>query len=201
MKWGETQNILSVIIGLNVAYYAFKEMRMPHLSSLQRRIDKLYEDVSRRMDDVRIASHVIPKWTDIHRELLNIWQPVMDLRGNVNMIIELTSTRKFENLLGVPAMIVAVLATLLLIFSTVKFEDQLSLWLFYPAVLIGFAPPLAFMAMNLFIVWGAESKYGAEYTKYSGMRHDVEFKLLDYHLDIIRARYDHDHPPPAAPGS
>jgi hypothetical protein len=41
MKWGETQNLFSVIIGLNLAYYAFRELRNPYLTSLKAKVEDL----------------------------------------------------------------------------------------------------------------------------------------------------------------
>jgi hypothetical protein len=52
MKWGDTQNLLSVIIGLNVAYYAFKEMREPHLNRLLNDIQTLKVDNEKTQDDL-----------------------------------------------------------------------------------------------------------------------------------------------------
>jgi hypothetical protein len=35
MKWGDTQNLLSVIIGLNIAFYVYKEIRLPRLMKVK----------------------------------------------------------------------------------------------------------------------------------------------------------------------
>ena len=42
MKWGDTQTLLSVVIGLNLAFYAFKEIRGPH-------VDRLRENLAFRL--------------------------------------------------------------------------------------------------------------------------------------------------------
>src|SRR5262245_38527850 len=118
MKWGETQNLLSVIIGLNIAYYAFKEIRAPHLKAFVERVDELYEDYEKVQDDIRLASEHIPEHAKLQLALTKILYPFLNYRMDVRMFLFGTTTRRFENLLGIPAMIVAIVGTLLLIIST-----------------------------------------------------------------------------------
>lgn len=191
MKWGETQNLLSVIIGLNVAYYAFKEMRTPHLTTLKRNVDQLCDDATKRMDDLRIAADKIPNSNKLLRALVKAWLPMLDLQGEVTKLVVGTSSRKFENLLGIPAMFVASIATVLLIVSTVKFEDGLSSWLFWPIVVVGFAPIVGFIVVNYAILWVAEATYEAKYHEYWNFLHlEFDRHLDDHRLAIAEARHD-----------
>lgn len=151
MKWGETQNVLSVIIGLNIAYYAFKEIRMPQLTALQRSVDHVAFDISRRMDQLRPA-------IDSDRELRALYWKALFASWRVS-VVKMTVSRivsgsyqKLDDRLSLSAMIVGLATALLLIASTVKFEDALPLWLFYSIVVVGFFPPLGLIALNYAIL-------------------------------------------------
>jgi hypothetical protein len=80
MKWGETQNLLSVIIGLNIAYYAFKELRAPHLTDLKRRAEELESDLVKRMNDLKEAGDKIPAGAQLNLALVKAWLPIISLR-------------------------------------------------------------------------------------------------------------------------
>jgi len=43
VKWGELQSILQIIVGLNLAYYSFREMRAPYLRKLRTDTESLYD--------------------------------------------------------------------------------------------------------------------------------------------------------------
>jgi hypothetical protein len=190
MKWGETQNLLSVIIGLNIAYYAFKEIRTPHLTALQRRINDLEKHVHNRPDDLGLAGSKIPDGHKLRLALLEAWDPIIDLQAEVN---RLASSRKFENLLGMPAMLVGALGIILLIISTVKYEDALSTWLFYLLTAIGLTPVIGFIFVNYASLWMVIGSYEAKYHEYWNFIHlELGNQLTDYLLIIAEARLESD---------
>ena len=45
VKWGGLQSVLQVMVGLNLAYYSFREMRTPHLRTIREDIDELQRDI------------------------------------------------------------------------------------------------------------------------------------------------------------
>jgi hypothetical protein len=195
MKWGDTQNLLSVIIGLNIAYYAFKEIRAPHINTFVERVRELYDDYTKVGDDIRLASDHIPEHATFQLELTKILLPILQYKMDVDMFLYDTTSRRFENLFGIPAMIVAVVGTLLLIISTVKFDDPLSLWAFYLIVLIGFAPIVVMLILNYGLLWHMKTKFGPDYDRYWKFVHlDMGGKLRPYAEIISRARHNRDHP-------
>lgn len=194
MKWGDTQNLLSVIIGLNIAYYAFKEMRAPHLNALKDRVDALEEDLRLREEDLRIAGHRIPHSAKLQLDLVKLWSPISDLKLDVHLLLHATSGRKFENVLGVPAIIIGCLGILLLVISTVKFDDELSQWLFYTIAFIGLAPVALLILLNYTLLWFADRKYGDKCHEYWSVLHlDFDTHLDDYRLVIAEERYKAAH--------
>jgi hypothetical protein len=139
------------------------------------------------MDDLNSARHDSAS-SKLLLALIKAWMPIMDLRADVTKLVLGTSSRKFENLLGIPAMLVAAAGTVLLIVSTIKFEDALSLWFFWPMTIVGFAPVVGFILMNYAILWLAEAEYEAKYHEYWKFVH-LEFdKKLDDYQKSIRAR-------------
>lgn len=193
MKWGETQNLLSVIIGLNIAYYAFKEMREPHLEKIYSQIDKLGQDITKQTDDVSLARRKIPNSQVIWNALFALKEEWLKLRLLANGIVIGASSRKFENMIGIPAMIVAVATTILLVISTAKFDDSFSLWFFYPLVVIGFAPVVSAVAANYLILWAADQQLQTEYDRLWNLLHlDIGGALAGHTMAIAEARYERD---------
>src|ERR1700730_10585714 len=128
-------------------------------------------------------------------ELTKILLPILQYKMDVDMFLYDTTSRRFENLFGIPAMIVAVVGTLLLIISTVKFDDPLSLWAFYLIVLIGFAPIVVMLILNYGLLWHMKTKFGPDYDRYWKFVHlDMGGKLRPYAEIISRARHNRDHP-------
>lgn len=171
MKWGDTQNLLSLIAGLNLAYYAFKEIRAPHLEGLARDTEKLTKDLGERLDDLGKISD----WELLTRKrspmphhklqkaLLPLWLRAMDLNGEVTKLVRVTNSRAFDTRFGLPAMLIGIAATVALIISTVLYEQTLPLWLFWTIVVTGFAPVVFIIILNYLVVFSAFSKFGKEY--------------------------------------
>ncbi len=189
MKWGETQNLLSVIIGLNVAYYAFKEMRAPHLATLKRNVDELSDNYSGRIDDLLAVITKIPKGGELFSAVMKVWMEVMELRSGVSVLVVGTSARRFENLIGLPAMFVAMATTILLVVSTVKYEELISPWLFYPITVVGFLPVVTAVLINYAILWFAAAEYEKKYHQYWRFLHiDLDGHLEPHRRTIAEAK-------------
>jgi len=192
MKWGDTQNLLSVIIGLNIAYYAFKEMRTPHLSNLNERVRELNSDVGTKISE--ISSAIIPNSNEFLKAVVDLHLRTMDLQGKTTGLVVGTSSRRFENKLGLPAMIVATLGTVLLVVSTVLYNDDLPAWLFWLVVVVGFTPVVLMILLNYLILWHAETTIGKEYHELWNTLHlDIGKQLAPHHRALSWGRYAKEH--------
>jgi len=156
MKWGETQNLLSVIIGLNIAYYAFRELRSPHLNTVRENLSNLSQKIQSDMDDVLIAIGKIPNGGKIHGALFATWMKVLDLEMKLNLLTNSTAARRIESRLGILSMVAAGIGTGLLIFSTVNFEGLVPQYLFWLIVVLGFLPVAALVGFNYYVLWNAK---------------------------------------------
>lgn len=87
----------------------------------------------------------------------------MDLDGEVARIVRITNSRAFDARFGLPAILIGVAATVLLVISTLLFEQTIPLWLFWMIVITGFAPVLVIITLNYLVVWSAFNKFGKEY--------------------------------------
>jgi len=70
------------------------------------------------------------------------------------------SSQKIENFLGIPSVLVAIVATVLLIVSTVRYDDAISAILFWVVVVVGFLPALALITLNYGVVIAFQDRYG-----------------------------------------
>ena len=198
MKWGDIQSLLGVIIGLNVAYSAFRELRAPYIRALKVAVDDLEARVSKQMDDVASERDYnkpskVPNTYGISEELLKIQQEVFELRSDVTVFDSVTSGRRFDYFLGLPAMVVGLLGIVFLIISTINFEKPLSLLIFCIITIIGLLPVGLLISSNYFLVWLAarqfEVKYHTLHKRYLALFVD---RILDHNLTIAQANYNLD---------
>ena len=195
MDWGETQNLLSVIIGLNIAYTAFNELRTPHLTRLSDQVTKLRSDIRTRYDELEDEKD----WAELsetHAKLSNykattalnaLGIAVSETDIRLAQLVSGTSSRNFEQLFGIPAVLIAIAGIAVLIHSTLNFKDQLDHRVFWAIVIVGFVPVAAMLLANFLILWKArkiESIYLTQWRKY----HDEIFWSID-HGAIAEARY------------
>jgi hypothetical protein len=198
MKWGDIQSLLGVIIGLNIAYSAFRELRAPYVSALKVKTQELDTRVAKQTDDVASEREYnkpskVPNTYEISQELLKIQQEVFKLRDEVTVFYAVTSGRRFDYLFGLPAMIVGLLGVVFLIISTIKFEQPLSLLIFWMIAIIGLLPIGVLIGSNYLLVWLVvrqfEVKYSALHKRYFSFFVD---RILEHDLTIAQAKYDLD---------
>src|SRR5439155_1592868 len=88
------------------------------------------------------------------------------------------SSRKFDNLLGMPSMLAAVGGVCLLITSTINYDDALPTFAFWLFVIIGMLPILGHVILNYGIVIAFQGRYGIQLQKLQE-RH----RAILYHSD------------------
>ena len=97
MEWGHTQNLLSVIVGLNIAYYSFKEIRAPELARFVASVDDLTGDIEGTLNDIR----AVEEWECLDGQKSNIADSqleyrLIDVQLSTN-ILKLLTIAKLEN--------------------------------------------------------------------------------------------------------
>jgi hypothetical protein len=168
MEWGHSQNLISVIIGLNIAYFSFKEIRSPQLFRFLKLIEELITDAKQSLDDV----NALNDWAHISNEesKLNANQSLLhtltDIRLRAEMLklqvsleIEHGANVAWERFFSMCAMLIAVLATIFLVMSTIKFNTGISPILFSTITIFGFAPVVALIALNFTILYQVQKKF------------------------------------------
>jgi hypothetical protein len=195
MKWGETQNLFSVIIGLNLAYYAFRELRNPYLTSLKPKVEDLDEKITKLETDLSSEREwntpsKVPDTYGISKELWTLQQDLFETKRGLAGFYAVTSGRRFDNLFGIPAITVGVLATVVLIVSTAKYEDMISPYIFYPFVFVGFVPVVALLLINYLSVMAAAHVFERKYHLYHNRFHSIYIdRYLDHALTVQEAKY------------
>jgi hypothetical protein len=189
MKWGAAQNLFSILIGLNVAYYAFKEIRNPYLTELMRRTEEIYSDFQSRWNDLSLPDLDFPDKQTLRSALITAWVPIVEYHAEVRAFAAGIASSRREKSLGLVAIFVSGCATLLLIISCVKYEDSLPAWIFYPSLMIGFAPVIMFILNNYLILWAARRKFEARYDEIWNFLHlKFDDKLRPHGMEIAEAR-------------
>lgn len=193
MKWGETQNLISVIIGLNVAYYAFKDIRTPRLTSFGRDVTDLKEYIYKDMKDLQGErkwamfageQSKIPDSIQKETVLNDLWTKVMFLDIDVSAYVRASTSHSLETKFGLPAIAAAVLATMALTYSTIAYEELISSAIFWTIVLAGFAPTAILLALNYLLVWGIKSRgfqarYDDIFKRHTGTRVSAqEYRII-----------------------
>jgi hypothetical protein len=171
-------------------------MRDPHLDALLRNVTELESDIDGYMEGLNDErewakiSHTkskIPNSWDISHKLIPEWTAVMKLKGEVRKLTTGISDRRFENKLGIPAMLAAAAGTILLIISTVKYDNLISPFLFYPIVGIGLLPFVVSILLNYLILWSAQNTHEKRYHDIF-YRFHIELCSTDHSLPIAEAR-------------
>lgn len=167
MKYGEIQNLLSVIIGINLAFYAIRELRMPTMSSIRWDADALEKSFA---DTIAKAE---PCSAELKREVrdFNLWikrRDIRDLAQNTEML-----------LFGPVCTVVAALAVVLLVVSSLEYNENLPRWLFWTAMAMGFAPVAGPVACNFAATRYLRRYAGKELNKLWREYFNVQVKIDD----------------------
>ncbi|SRR6266436_7220143 len=138
-------SLLSVIIGLNLAYYAFREIRGPHVDRLRENLDKTGVQALNSISEARILRESIriserTEVTSLFFEFVKLHKLATELSRSANNIIGNASSIAVERRLGLPAMLVAIAAILLLIVSTFRYDARISDFMVYAMIVVGFLP-------------------------------------------------------------
>jgi hypothetical protein len=153
MKWGDTQTLVSVIIGLNLAYYAFKEIRGPHADRLRENLDKIGVQSLKSLSEARalrerISSSERTEVASLFSEFRELNTLATMLSRRAHNVIDSASSISVERRLGFPAMLVAIAAILLLIVSTFRYDALISDLIVYAMIAVGFLPIIGAIAIN-----------------------------------------------------
>ncbi len=178
MKWGDTQNLLSVIIGLNIAYYAFRELRTPHLNRMLEGISDLRSEASEYValkpesDEAKV---ILAELSFLHHE--------------AKSYVSLSSSYSFQKVVvAFPSLFVAVMTVILLIHSTVVYETAISPWELTPIVLIGFAPVVFQFWISFASLKAAKHRFRPKYSelldRFSRLPGARQRRLEDFHFPM-----------------
>jgi hypothetical protein len=168
MRWGDTQNLLSVIIGLNIAYSAFKELRAPYLTELTREIEQLNEDILNKIQKP-------PPEIDI-KALTSLLIDASGLGAELKVYAWSMASRRMDNMFGLPSMVVAIVGIALLIFSTIMFDERLSPWLFWMIVGLGFLPVIIHILLNYALVIAMQDRFGKAHAEMQQRYSDLVYR-------------------------
>jgi len=197
MKWGDTQALLSVTIGLNLAYFTFREIRGPQVDSLRENIDKFQVRAQNSMSESRILMERLPTserkgLSSLFFEFLKLHTLALVLRRNVETIVgDYASLIRVERLLGVPAIVVAGAAIVLLMMSTFRFDDMIPSFIVYAMIGVGFLPIIPAVAINcMVLVRIMPSK--KKLIEIGERLNPAISRMLTYKEKLIRLEGDHD---------
>jgi hypothetical protein len=160
MKLGEAQNLFSVIIGLNIAYYAFRDLRDPHIQKFTTEVDRLKAEIHETAQEKYESEYDSEDVSFAHQLDGEASQLQQELRRYVRGI----SSLYFENLLGVPSLAIAVAFVVTLIISTIKYEQELPISMLLFFVVLGFLPVVLQIALNFGLLWMIKRKFGKRYS-------------------------------------
>jgi hypothetical protein len=161
MQWGNTQNLLSVIIGVNLAYSAFKELRAPYLDTLQRQFSLLEAEVARRTIQMNFE-HDLPS----HASFLLLWRQIMSTESELKAYGWQISSYNVERFAGIPSLLVSLVGTCLLIYSSLWYEKALTAGWFWSIVIVGVAPIALHIARHFWIIHFLRSRYEPKLKEY-----------------------------------
>lgn len=154
MKWGDTQNLLSIIIGLNLAYYAFRELRLPHLNRMLEGFSDLRTEVgeySALKPDDDEAKTILAELRFLHYEA----------KSYVSLISSYSAQKV---IVAFPSLAVAAIAVLLLIHSTFAYEKPVSPWEL-PIIVLGFAPVVFQFWLSFKSLQAAKHRFRPKYSE------------------------------------
>jgi hypothetical protein len=160
MKWGEAQNLLTVIIGLNVGLYALKELRMPRLLYLRHRANTLMELADNLLDQAQLRAP-----PDLKEDIESFHRRAVTITSTAQPMVEHYSQPWESWAFGKLAAFAGTAATILLIVSTLIYEKQLPLWLFLLITTIGFLPIVGAVLGNLCQIQQAKVYLGRDVEK------------------------------------
>lgn len=150
IQWGETQNLLSVIIGLNLAYTAIKELRISDLTRVKGWVDTGCSG-----------------WRQTYLKDTPEGKTVLDeydrLRRTINGALRAIS--RAEARFDRPAVFAALLSIICLILSTVYFREPMATALFCAIVLVGFFPVAGLLYTTYFRVISQYRHFSAEFDR------------------------------------
>ena len=119
MKFGDCQNLISVIIGLNVAYTAFRELRIPYITAFKADVDGLVSDTHESGFDTLPSGEFYSAHAPAYRAL---WSKAFDLQNELNLYIRETNNLASEEMYGTVSMVVAGLGMAALVLSTMYYD-------------------------------------------------------------------------------
>jgi hypothetical protein len=179
MKYGDMQNLLSVIIGLNLGFYAFRQIRMPMLTGIASSADALKTKLVSTQQTAQPCSaalrNSLQEFSD-RVKLIDSWAQdmVRDIGGE-------------DLVFGPVCVLVAVFATIMLIVSTVKFNDPIASRTFWTITIVGFVPVLTLIILNYGIARFWKNNPGKDLKKLWRDYFDLQTKVYD-ELDAMRQR-------------
>src|SRR5687767_14659748 len=108
---------------------------------------------------------------------MDLIEPIMEVKLDTRRLLYGTTSRRFDNILGVPAMCIAALALLLLVESTIYFDQSVPVWLFSLIVAIGLTPVALLITQNYAILSLFDARIQKRYDKLWRELHEIMHTL------------------------
>jgi hypothetical protein len=167
VTWSSLQSMLQVIAGLNIAYYAFKEIRMPIVSRLLSDINGLKDQLDRDRSNDELSDlpgHRVSATLENRRHTETLLLKIKALQLDIEVSTFMRG-RYFdvERLLTLPSLFIGVCAIGLLVSSVFTYDDKLPLAWAIVIIAIGLAPAAAYLVIN-FLILSEVQRYRSQLT-------------------------------------
>jgi hypothetical protein len=121
MTWGDFQSVLQILLGLNIAFYAFKDIRTG-------KINRIYADANWLREVTEdLQDRVIDQGSTVSNGKANLRDKVIAFRNGLESFESPRNERR-EDLFSLAAVIFAILAYVLLVISSYLYSSNLNGW-------------------------------------------------------------------------
>jgi hypothetical protein len=146
MTWGNFQSVLQILLGLNIAFYAFKEIRTA-------KINRIHSDANwLRYVTEELQERVINQGIDVLRDKAKSLRGEVIAFRNELEIFESPRNERREDYFSNAALIFAILAYILLVLSSYLYGSGLNEWLALLISIVFLIPAGGLFYHNLQIV-------------------------------------------------
>lgn len=158
VKWGDLQSVFQIIVGLNLAYYAFSELRNPSIGRLRKNLEQLEASIDRGVEMIEAERKVnkpskVPDGFKNISELHRLSLDLIEFRSQISLLEIMLDSAPIERFLGLPALIIGVSGIIMLIISAFKYTSLIPDEILVLSLIIGFLPPLVYVLFNGWIIW------------------------------------------------
>lgn len=196
MKWGDAQAVVQLIVGANLAYYAFKDMRMGHTAEYLKSVEELSAAMRKGDENIELIKNYRKKnrndfsgLHDVRMKISKLDMRLMNLRGESFPTIKVYGGREISRIFEIPAIIVSVFGFSALVISSILYNKQIARWVFDLIVFFGSLPILANILAAYLLSRVVRNKWGKEYREIHAEYYEVTRSVIDYE-ELVCAMVD-----------